>query len=86
MGSLLSRQTSTNKFAPLKSIKNLFPVPVGGVITKGEAGNPFTRPLDSHAFIMWYIVIMSSSVREQLIKDILSYPFLDKLTLGLIPC
>lgn len=60
MGSVLFRQTSAIKFAPLKSIKKLFSVPVGGVITKGEEGNSFTRFLDSHFLIMWYIVIMSS--------------------------
>lgn len=41
MGSILFRQTFTYKFAPLKSIKKLFPVPVGGAMIKREDGNSF---------------------------------------------
>lgn len=47
MGSIFIRQTSMSEFAPLKSIKKLRPVPVGGVITTGEEWTSFSRFLNS---------------------------------------
>lgn len=58
MGSVPFRQTSMNKFAPLKSITKLFPVPSGGVMIKGEEGNSLI--LRFARFIVCYMAITSS--------------------------